>query len=275
MSNAREQILLKLQDFGISPKRSLGQNFLISETVISKIINSVEHLKPEYVVEIGPGLGALTEKLVKLTDKMSVIELDRVFSEHWRKQGLNVLEKDALDINWSEFPDNFVLVSNLPYQISSRIVVDMSVGSNPPKGMVLMFQKEVAERIVARPKNKEYGLLSVIAQSFWQIDVVTNAGMQDFYPAPQVGSRVLRFRKKADRHDKLLRDKKDIFLGLVKSAFAQRRKLLVKNLNAFNSAIDWKTTLENLKINTMARAEELSIDQFEALYEVVASRQTL
>ncbi len=272
MSTAREKIINQLTAMGIAPKRSLGQNFLVSEQVIDKIIRASESFCADQIIEIGPGLGALTQKLKTLTTHFSVVELDQAFSEYWRTEGLTVFEVDALDMDWIKtFQGNKnLLVSNLPYQISSRIVVDFSTLNVDVQGMILMFQKEVAERITAKPSSKDYGLLSVIAQSFWNITLVTNAGMQDFYPAPQVGSRVLKFTYKVGTKEQLL-DKNGTFLKLVKAAFSQRRKFLIKNLTAQFSHIDFQTVFDRLKIDKMIRAEAVSIELYSQLYKAITS----
>ncbi len=268
MSTAREKILKQLESFGISPKRSLGQNFLVSENVIGKIVQSAQNFGADQILEIGPGLGALTVHIKDYAPQFSVIELDKTFAEHWRSQGLSVLEMDALHANWGEIfvGKKSLLVSNLPYQISSRIVVDLSTLPVNLGGMILMFQKEVAERITAKPSTEDYGLLSVIAQSFWNITLVTNAGMQDFYPAPQVGSRVLKFVSKPNSKEQLL-DTQGLFLKLVKAAFSQRRKYLIKNLRAHFSHIDFDALFLALKIDPKIRAEAISPEMYLELYK--------
>lgn len=270
MSTAREKVLKQLEAFGISPKRSLGQNFLVSEGVIDKIVNSAKNFNADQIVEVGPGLGALTSKLIEFSPTLKVIELDKTFAEHWRNKGLEVFEIDALATDWNQVltGHNNLLVSNLPYQISSRIVVDLSTLPVKLNGMILMFQKEVAERITSKPSTKEYGLLSIIAQSFWNITLVTNAGMQDFYPAPQVGSRVLKFVYKVGSKELLL-DESGLFLKLVKAAFSQRRKFLIKNLSSNFSHIDLGAIFEKLKIDPKIRAEAVSVETYLELYKLM------
>jgi 16S rRNA (adenine1518-N6/adenine1519-N6)-dimethyltransferase len=194
------QVKEKLALLGIQPKKSLGQNFLISENVISKIVKKVELQKSKKMIEIGPGLGALTESLISLQLPLTILELDSVFANYWRAQSrdenLVVVECDALQWEgWSSLIDvkETILVSNLPYQISSSIVIDRSVDKTTLGAMVLMFQKEVAQRIKAKHQTEHYGLLSVIAQTFWEIENLVEAGPKDFFPPPQIASRVLYF----------------------------------------------------------------------------------
>lgn len=272
MKSSKDLVNERLELFGISPKRSLGQNFLISDTVVEKIINAARSLNPSHICEIGPGLGTLTEYLIEIDKQLEVIELDTKFAEYWTSRGVKVTEADALKILWHRFLDKpeTAIISNLPYQISSRLVVELSLTTAPIKGMVFMFQKEVAERITAKPKTEEFGLLSVIAQTFWDISIVTNAGMNDFYPAPQVGSRVLRFRPLPNKEE--FRTQK--YLNLVKQAFSQRRKRMLKNLESLLSKQLLTQTFEKMSLDSNIRAEELSADMFQSLYSSLHSDRT-
>jgi 16S rRNA (adenine1518-N6/adenine1519-N6)-dimethyltransferase len=251
---------------GIEPKKSLGQNFLISDHVIQKICGAVEDLKPDILFEIGPGLGALTSPLKEKFKNYQLIELDRKFAEFWRQEGMPVIEEDALRIRWDQLPTtgNRVLVSNLPYQISSSLVIDRTLDEVPFDGMVLMFQKEVAQRIRARFRTADYGLLSVIAQMGWEIETLLEASSRDFLPPPKVASRVLVFRKK----NASIKNKRK-FLSFVKGAFAHRRKLLLNNLvGAIGGDIhQHKMAFETLKIGLKVRAEELSLQQMIDLFK--------
>lgn len=270
MSTARERLQEVQEALGIAAKKSLGQNFLVSDVVIERIIQKARSFQPESLIEIGPGPGALTYFLRKMECPFQVIELDRVLAQYWREQGLNVVEADALQWDWApilQASGKKVLVSNLPYQISSSIVIERSLDAAGLDHMVLMFQKEVAQRMVAKPKTENYGLLSVIAQNFWKMETVTEAGPRDFSPPPKVASRVLAFTKKPS----LVQNRKT-YLQFVKAAFAQRRKLLKKNLSVLfqqrsvseDQLVGW---LRDLGFPETARAEELSPEQFVLLYK--------
>lgn len=215
-------------ELGIEPKKALGQNFLINDRIIEKIGDAAKDLDAKHLLEIGPGLGALTRGLRQLEKPLSLIELDRVFAEHWRKQGLQVIEGDALQIDWTKLivDDDTVLISNLPYQISSSIVIDRCLDSRRLKGMVLMFQKEVAQRIKAPQAHDLYGMLSVVAQTFWDLELLVEAGPGDFYPPPKVSSRVLVFRRKTSPVSDPER-----YLRFVKACYSQPRKMMGNNLS--------------------------------------------
>ena len=264
----KDLVIKKLHQMGISPKRSLGQNFLVGRSVIDRIVANVKSHNPTSIVEVGPGLGALTEPMMELGVPLMVLELDRTFAELWREKGLEVREGDALRVNWESLGlKNATLVSNLPYQISSSLVVERSIHPSGVENMVLMFQKEVAQRLVARPQTKDYGLLTVIAQLCWKIQKVLEAGPNEFYPPPNVASRVLSFQRRAEIQGDLSK-----FLTLVKTGFAQRRKLLLSNLKPLygptgTSKDQWEIQLISLGYKPGVRAEEVSVAHWWALYK--------
>jgi 16S rRNA (adenine1518-N6/adenine1519-N6)-dimethyltransferase len=269
MTEARNRLNAALEALGIMAKRSLGQNFLVSDTVINKIIEQVKAFAPEAMIEVGPGPGALTDYLLEMKLPLQLIELDTTIAEYWRGKGLPVIEEDALRMDWKQFygDKKLVFVSNLPYQISSSIVIERSLENVGVEHMVLMFQKEVAQRIRATASSEHYGFLSVIAQTFWKIHTVVDAGPRDFDPPPRVLSRVLGFT----RIESEVKNRK-AFLTFVKVSYAQRRKLLKKNLSGIlnqrqitdEQVISW---LEEMGFKATARAEELSPLQMVQLYK--------
>lgn len=268
----KQEIQTRLKSLGAEPKRALGQNFLIDQNVVDMILARVNRFKPVALLEVGPGLGALTSSLIKLEAPLSLIELDSQFSQLWKDKGLPVVEADALKLDWQGLglAQGTVLVSNLPYQISSSLVIERSLGPECITGMVLMFQKEVAQRIVASPRSKDYGLLSVIAQLYWQIHKVCEAGPRCFWPAPKVASRVLGFERR--EHGPGVPNKE--LLRFVKAAFSHRRKVLWKNLagECGHFGVDKDLALQagqDLNLGGQVRAEELAPEQFVQLYEAL------
>jgi len=271
VKSVRERLNIFMEALPIEAKKSLGQNFLVSDHVVEKILDAARNLKPASMIEIGPGPGALTDQLRNWGLPFQVIELDRGLAEHWRNSGVTVTEVDALQADWKKIFESIseeplILVSNLPYQISSSLVIDRCLDEKGFEAMVLMFQKEVAQRIRAQAATSAYGLLSVVAQNFWEIKTVCEASPRDFSPAPKVASRVLSFVRKNSE----IKNRKK-FLRFVKAAFAQRRKQLKGNLL---SDPDWQEKspkllpewLEAQKKPLTVRAEELSPSELKALY---------
>ena len=252
-------MLERLASIHGSPKKSLGQNFLINQHVVDAIVKKAKNISSESYVEIGPGLGALTEQLKNFDEPLLLLEMDSKFAQFWNEQGLKVTEGDALQFDWESLKDDSIcLVSNLPYQISARIVIELSYRSPNIKNMVLMFQKEVAQRVTAEPRTKDYGFLSVVAQAAWETQKVVDVSPQDFYPPPKVMSRVLAFSRAAEVSPG--------FVQFVKRAFENRRKFMLKNFPEKKDLLICE--LEQLGFNDKVRAEQLKVTDFQALYKV-------
>jgi 16S rRNA (adenine1518-N6/adenine1519-N6)-dimethyltransferase len=251
---------------GRGSKRSLGQNFLVNSGKIDLIIKYVQDAKPQAILEIGPGLGALTHKLLKVFPKIKLIELDHQFAQYWTQQGAAVVMADALKVDWSELQlENALLVSNLPYQISSRVVVDRSIDPQGLVTMVLMFQKEVAQRLIAKPSTEHYGLLSVIAQTFWNLETLSELGPNDFFPPPKVASRVVAFERKKD----IATTAPKAFLTFVKQCFSHRRKFLRNNIGNLCSGEEFSRVMLEMKLSEKVRPEELSWSQYCEMFSLL------
>ncbi len=205
-----------------------------------------------------------------------MIELDAPIVEYWRERGLNVTDQDALRAPWKDWPETKTdqkpmgLVSNLPYQISTSLVIELCISQHPFDRLVLMFQKEVAERLTSKHREGSYGLLSVMAQLHWQMKKVCDAAPGDFFPAPKIASRVLALERKTSAP--AMEDSVRL-LGLLKGVFTQRRKILKKTIG-----IGWPHSLtdekkdeiwEKMSLKKDVRAEELTPEQWFALYQLL------
>lgn len=263
----KQKILSRMSLLDIEPKRSLGQNFLVSDSVVERIITGADPGSYDFIYEIGPGLGALTDHLKSQSKRITLIELDKTFAKYWREQSTLVEEIDALRYPWADVDwaaGKHLLVSNLPYQISSRLVVDLSLQEPCFDRMVLMFQKEVAQRIVAEPSTAQYGLLTVVAQIFWNVHLLLEAGAIDFMPKPKVASRVLVFNRKQEEIFSKLEAQS--FLKFLKLCFANRRKKLLPKLTSYQSKDQLLELFRSLNLAEDVRAEKLGPDQFIELY---------
>lgn len=268
----------------LRPKKFMGQNFLTNPKVIEQTLMAVKSCKPEGIMEIGPGLGALTTPLLNLKKPLCLIEKDKLLAKYWRdklntltkknqleqktkplnKNFFNVIEGDVLKIPFANyFKPNTILTGNLPYQVAGRLILECCPGAKELKAMVLMCQQEVGEKILASRKSKNYGLLSVLCQSFWQVSIVVKAKTTDFYPQPKVQGLVLKFsnKKKPVSNPKA-------FLGFVKFCFSERRKILLSRLKKQQAkySLNMVDIFQKLELNPKARPEELSIKQFTALF---------
>lgn len=250
-------------------KKRFGQHFLHDPAVINKIITAARLDAGQRVVEIGPGLGVLTDRLLEHVARVEVVEIDRdLIALLHQRYGARLIihEGDVLKLPWYDLLTDppYTLVANLPYNISSQILFKLLDHRPLFSRLVLMFQREVGERLMAQPGTKDYGILSVLCQLWYDIDKVTLVRPGAFNPPPRVDSVVLSLlplcQPRVDPVDEAL------FKKLVKGAFTQRRKtlrnsLLASGMNA--AAID--DALSVAAIDPGCRGETLSLSQFSAL----------
>jgi 16S rRNA (adenine1518-N6/adenine1519-N6)-dimethyltransferase len=212
-------------------KKSLGQHFLTDNNIIAKILKAVSADKQDRVIEIGPGTGALTKWLVQRYEDMHAIEVDQRAIQVLKKEldNLTIHEKDVLEVNWAELiasdRENHV-IGNLPYYITSPILFSLLESRSYFQEAILMMQKEVAERLVASPSSKEYGILSVQTQLFSTPELLFDVSPNSFSPPPKVTSSVIRLtfdKPTLSCSDKMLK-------RVVRTAFNQRRKKLSNSL---------------------------------------------
>jgi 16S rRNA (adenine1518-N6/adenine1519-N6)-dimethyltransferase len=253
---------------GRGAKKSLGQNFLVNSQKIELIVQQLRLNGFTSVVEVGPGLGALTLRLRDLDPQLLLIEMDTQFAEYWKSQGCQVVVADALNMDWKKLHlKNATLISNLPYQIAARLVIERSVHPDGITSMVLMFQKEVAQRLTARFRTEHYSLLSVIAQTFWRLENLTELGPNDYFPPPKVASRVVIFRAIQEG----LPPDPEQYLEFVKLSFSQKRKFLKKALGRKYGDEAVLNAFEKLGISPKARPEELEVLTFQRLYQILGA----
>lgn len=255
---------LKIQSLNFKPKKFLGQHFLTNSQIIQKIIARVKKINPNKIIEIGPGLGALTHPLMKLNIPLIVIEKDTSLYSYWKNQKIQAIQGDALQGEWRKYLcHKSLLVGNLPYQIASRLLVNCSKNNQHLSSMILMFQKEVAGRICARSGCKSYGLLSVVSQAMWDISKLVEVTQKDFYPAPKVQSCVLVFQKKRIIDNSM---NSLAFIQFIKLCFTHRRKFLLSQLQKQINKNLIKLAFKKLNIPESVRAEEIPVKQFIKLF---------
>ena len=263
-------------------KKRLGQNFLINPDVISDIIDFAQITKDDTVLEIGPGVGFVTEQLVKHAGRVIAVELDEEAIKELEKMGadnLEIIHKDILKTDISELSENEIkVVANIPYYITSPIIahllgeIDDLANKNRSKikDIILMVQEEVARRIVATEKSasKQYGLLTILSQFWADCSIIRLVGRRSFYPAPKVNSALVSLKV---RKEPLLKlgDYKH-FRKTIKAAFSQRRKTL-KNclLGAGFDKEKVAASISKMGLDENIRGEKLSIEQFGKFSELL------
>ncbi len=251
----------------ITPKKSLGQNFLRDPNTIRKIAGSVSAPEGAPVVEIGPGTGAMTAVLLETYPKLVALEVDERAIAHLRETlpGLDVRHADVLEADWPalarELGGPLYVVGNLPYYITSPILFGLVDSRAVLREAVVMMQREVAERLVALPRTKAYGILSVVFQRYAEVKLLFNVPPTVFFPRPDVTSAVVRLRFKTDTAPP--GEAEDHFRTVVRAAFNQRRKTLHNALSAWTRAQGLALPEDWAK----RRAETLTPDEFFALSE--------
>lgn len=263
----------------VYPKKSLGQNFLKNEEILKQIIEAVDFGEQENVLEIGPGKGALTERLLEKSEKVIAVEKDEnlvdflaeKFQKEIKNNKLILVAGDILEINLKKLFeengfDNYKLVANIPYYITGKILRLFLDIEQKPESMVLLVQKEVAERICSDAGKAS--ILSNIVQYFGKADFISLVGKENFDPVPKVDSAVIRIvigKKESDI------DYEKKFFKLIKIGFSSPRKTLVNNLSAGfkKDKKEIEKILETAEIDLMSRAQELSLDGWKNLSEKI------
>ncbi len=245
-------------------KKSLGQNFLIDKNIINKIADSINPNKDDLIIEIGPGSGALTKELVKKNCDVICFEIDTRLKEQLlsiNSDNLKVVFNDFLKVNLNEYIDykkykNIYFVGNLPYYITTAII-NKIVDESKPYQIIIMIQKEVAERFNAKAGTKQYGSLSVFLQYNFDIEKICNVSKNCFEPIPKVDSIVL----KLINNKKIKVNNEEKFYKLIKDSFRQKRKNLRNNLKNYDLEKIEKI-LSQFDKNLMSRAEEIKVEEF-------------
>lgn len=242
---------------GVKPKKALGQHFLRDEDAVNRIVQALEPLHPGQLLEIGPGEGVLTEKLLPLYPGLHIVELDAESVAYL--QSKYALGPDRLFhadfLRWPFPGGQWVVVGNFPYNISSQIVFRILEHRDQVDGMVGMFQREVAQRIASPPGSRDYGILSVLCQTFYDVEYLFTLDEHAFFPPPKVKSGVIRLtRKKGYRPD----CNEQFLFTLVKTAFNQRRKMMRNSIRAFLNETNTPLMSEYLE----KRPEQLGFEDF-------------
>lgn len=241
------------------PRKRFGQNFLQDQSIISRIIDCINPEPHQNIVEIGPGLAALTEPLIYKVGHLNVVELDRDIISFLQKKfnplQITIHEGDALKMDFSFDNKDIRVVGNLPYNISTPILFHLSKFSNI-KNMVFMLQKEVVERICAKPNTSDYGKLSVMLQYKFKNRYLLDVPPESFYPAPKVDSAIVSLTPRTDYDYSSVDEEK--LNTVVSKAFNQRRKTISNSLKGLITT----EQLQECGIDLQSRAEAITIEQY-------------
>ena len=241
-------------------KKKFGQNFLKDAAIIHGIIQSINPLPSDLLIEIGPGLGALTKPLLEKTNRLLAIELDRDIvgwiENEYSKKNITVFNEDVLNFNFNQFDQKIRIVGNLPYNISTPILFKCIDNILIIKDLHFMLQKEVVDRMIAIPSSPEYGRLSVMLQYYFAMEHLLDVPKESFEPEPKVESSFVRLIPYEQYP--FIANNIEQFARIVKEAFSQRRKTIRNTLKSFITENDF----EKIGINPQLRAENLSVSDF-------------
>lgn len=271
-----------LQKYNFNFQKKFGQNFLIDTSVLDRIISAAEITKEDCVLEIGPGIGTMTQYLAESAREVVAVEIDKALipilqdtlSEY---DNVTVINEDILKVDINKIVQErnegrpIKVVANLPYYITTPIIMGLFESHVPLKSITIMVQKEVADRMQVGPGTKDYGALSLAVQYYAKPQIVANVPPNCFMPRPNVGSAVIRLTR-YEQPPVQVQDEKKMF-ALIRASFNQRRKTLV---NGLTNAPELKLTkeavaeaLEKMNLSPTIRGEALTLEQFARLSELV------
>ena len=257
----------KLKNSLVKPKKKLGQHFLNSSEIAKKIVDCLDTKSIESVVEIGPGMGILTQHIIGLGNKTYFIEIDSesvgYLKENYPLIKNSIIEEDFLKLELSDFKNPIGIIGNFPYNISSQIIFKAIENRTLVHTLVGMFQLEVAKRICEGPGSKTYGILSVLVQAYYETEFMFSLDPLQFTPPPKVNSGVIKLTRKTQL---TLNCDEVFFFKIVKTSFQQRRKTLRNSLKVFNLSNIIK---EDVIFDR--RPETLSVDDFVYLTNIIAN----
>lgn len=271
-----------LQKHHFNFQKKYGQNFLIDPNVLEKIIRAAEITHEDWVLEIGPGIGTMTQYLAEHAAEVTAVEIDRhlipILEETLSAyRNVTIINQDILKMDLKELAREKAMghpvkvVANLPYYITTPIIMGLFESHMPLRSITVMVQKEVADRMQAGPGNKDYGALSLAVQYYARPEIMANVPPNCFIPRPNVGSAVVRLTRYESAPVKVGDERK--MFGLIRAAFNQRRKTLANSLgNAPDLGISKEQAaqaLEELQLSPTVRGEALSLEQFAALSDLL------
>lgn len=266
-----------MRKYNISANKSLGQNFLINEDVVESIVNSSNITEKDLVIEIGPGLGTLTEYLLQKAGKVIAIELDNRMLEilnqrFYQYTNFEIINQDVLKVdlnsiinnekNYNNF-DNVKIVANLPYYITTPIVMKLLEEKLDIQSITVMIQKEVAQRLIATPGDKLTGAITYCVYYYAESESIMTVPNSSFIPEPEVESQVIKLNIRKKPPVRI--ENEELFFRVIKTSFMQRRKTLINSLangGLVKNKEEFKQVLNKMELDSNVRGETLTIEQF-------------
>lgn len=281
LSNPQKTIEI-IQKYEFAFQKKFGQNFLIDGHVLNKIIAAADITKDDFVLEIGPGIGTMTQYLAEAAGRVMAVEIDRMLIPILREtlqeyDNVEILNEDILKVDIGALVEDknggkpVKVVANLPYYITTPIIMGLLEKHVPVESITVMVQKEVAQRMQAEPGTKDYGALSLAVQYYCEPYIVANVPPNCFIPRPKVGSAVIRLR--THREPPVKTEHEALMFRLIRASFNQRRKTLANGLNnspeLFFSKEEIADAIEKLGVPPTVRGEALTLEQFARLADIL------
>jgi len=264
-----------VEKYGLAAKKKLGQHFLVDGFVLDKILNAADVQAGDVVLEVGPGIGGLTQGLLQRGATVVAVELDKqlvpILREQFVNDSVTIVQGDILQVNLHDIlgdSQNIKVVANLPYYITTPVILYLLESGLPITSITVMIQKEVAQRMAAKPSTKDYGSLTLAVQYYADVSIAAYVPVNCFMPRPGVDSAVAQLNILPQPRVAV---DKDILFKVIHAAFNHRRKTLVNTLDNVgfgNGKDDLAQTLVSCGLNPQVRGEALDIHQFAALAEV-------
>ncbi len=283
MDNLYNETLFIMKKYGITANKRLGQNFLIDEFVIEEICDTAEVSSSDLIIEIGPGIGSLTAVLVEKAGKVISIEIDskmlKILNDRFKfYNNFELINEDILKVdlnklinaNLNEKITKCKIVANLPYYITTPIIIKLLEEKLNVETITVMVQKEVAERLTAIPGSKNAGAISHLVYYYADSKLAINVYRDSFIPAPDVDSAVINIKFLKEPRIKI--DDEKLFFNIIKAAFSQKRKTLVNGLvnnKIFDSKESAEKALTSIGLDTKIRGEKLTLEDFKKIYEII------
>lgn len=284
MNNIFEETKFIMKKYDIKANKNLGQNFLISEEVVNKIVDSSNICKDDLIIEIGPGLGTLTKFLLEKAGKVICIELDtkmlRILNDRFLLyDNFEIINEDVLKVNLKEIIKkekeqgkikNVKIVANLPYYITTPIIMKLLEEELELESITVMIQKEVAERLIVKPGEKNTGAITYTVYYYATSEAVMEVPNSSFIPEPEVTSEVIKLNIRKEPIVKPIN--RDKMFKVIKNAFTQKRKTLLNSLTntkIFESKKQGIEILKELNIEENVRPEELSLEEFSKISDIL------
>ena len=288
MENILEETKFIMKKYNIRANKSLGQNFLINSEVVENIVNSSEINKEDMVIEVGPGLGTLTKYLLEKAGKVLCIELDpkmiKILNDRFSEyDNFEIINADVLKVNLNEVIaenkkngkiKNVKVVANLPYYITTPIIMKLLEERLDIESITVMIQKEVADRLIEIPGGKNTGAITYTVYYYCESEKIMEVPNSSFIPEPEVTSEVIKMNLRKESEVKV--DNPKVMFMIIKSAFMQRRKTLLNaltNTKVFINKEEGLNILKKLNLNENVRAEELSLQDFANIAQAITRKE--